>query len=670
MKKTTLSLLLIFSFFTSFSQEIKFGKVSKEELEEKHYPLDSTASAAYLYKYRSTYYDYTQNDGFNIITQVYERIKIYNQEGLNYANKIISYYKPENGDKQKINSIKGYTFNLENGKILKEKLSNKHIFDEKKSKFRRNKKIAMPTVKVGSIIDLKYELKSPFTKQIDDIEFQFAIPVKNYTTKIQIPEYYVFRKNIKGFYYIAPEESSSVKSINFSSKNRNPGHNTTWETSKVDYKTENNTFIATDIPALKDNEPFVGNIKNYRGGISFELSSVKFPNSIREHYATTWEDVSKKIYQYTNFGSELNKTGYFKKDLTSLIANTKNDIDKTFTIFQFIKSKIKWNGYYGKYTDSGVRKAYKEGVGNVADINLMLTSMLREAGLNANPVLVSSKNNGIPLFPTIDGFNYVISMVEFSDNSYILLDATEPLSVPNILPARALNWNGRKVTKDGSSSWVKLTPPEHSTEDNKIYAKITPENTLEGLIKTSYDNLNALNYRLKNNSLEEESILSNLEERFQIEIEDYKILNQNEIYKPISVSIKFNSDNLIEKINSKLYIHPLLFLANTENPFKSTERKFPVDFTAPWKDKSSVVISIPDGYKVDFIPETIAIGLPDDLGFFKFKAVQSGNKLSIHSLLQVNESIISPQYYQTLKEFYAKMVSKQSEKIVLVKDNS
>ena len=78
--------------------------------------------------------------------------------------------------------------------------------------------------------------------------------------------------------------------------------------------------------------------------------------------------------------------------------------------FNFLKSKVKWNGFYGKYTDKGVRKAYKDRVGNVAEINLILTSMLRFAGLNANPVLVSSRGNGIPIFPTTNGFDYGLEL--------------------------------------------------------------------------------------------------------------------------------------------------------------------------------------------------------------------------------------------------------------------
>ena len=62
----------------------------------------------------------------------------------------------------------------------------------------------------------------------------------------------------------------------------------------------------------------------------------------------------------------------------------------------------------------------KKGVGNSGDINLNLINMLNYAGLIANPILVSTKSHGIPLFPTLEGFNYVIAGVELNGSLYLL----------------------------------------------------------------------------------------------------------------------------------------------------------------------------------------------------------------------------------------------------------
>jgi hypothetical protein len=662
--KKILIVLLLLSQFSLFTQNFKFGKVSKEELQEQFYPLDSAANAAYLYKYKKVSYNYSGEEGWELVTEVIERIKIYNKEGLNEATKTIAYYKPESGTNESISGLKATTYNLENGKIIKKKLSKKEVFDEKRNKSWSLKRLTFPAVKEGAVLELKYKVSSPYSQSIESVILQEDIPIKKIKVHIRIPEYYVFKKHSKGYLPIDLKETKENRTINYSYRENE--RDITLKNREITlfeniYKIEENFT-----PALKQ-EDYVGNINNYRSTFSLELSYKKFPNSAVKPFARTWEDVSKKIHEYPSFGTELNKTSYYKNDLPADLQNTNNEFEKAAIIFQFVKSKVKWNNNKGKYTEFGVKKAYKEGVGNVADINLMLISMLRSAGLNANPVLVSTRANGVPLYATLDGFNYVIAMVESASGDYVLLDATDTYSTPSILPVRALNWNGRKVTKDGNSSWVKLTSSKHALEENMVMVKITDDMTVEGLIRTKYNNLKALDYRNNNNHVKEENLITKLEEKYKFEIEAYKVANKKILGKPIVRSVQFISEDLIEEINGKLYIEPILFLTAHTNPFKLEEREFPVDFTTPWKDRNTVSIQIPEGYKVEFLPETFAIGLPRDLGVFKYQVKQVGNKIKTISVLQFNQAIISPEYYSALKGFYSEFVKKQSEKIVLVK---
>ena len=127
MKKVFTVLLVLFISQNFIGQNYKFGKVSIEELQEKNHPLDSSANAAYLYKYRKTSFEYQQEKGFQLVTEIHERIKIYNQEGFDYATKSISLYK-SNSNKEKVNTIKAYTYNLVDDKIEDTKLKKDGIF--------------------------------------------------------------------------------------------------------------------------------------------------------------------------------------------------------------------------------------------------------------------------------------------------------------------------------------------------------------------------------------------------------------------------------------------------------------------------------------------------------------------------------------------------------------
>ncbi|CAL2088904.1 transglutaminase domain-containing protein [Tenacibaculum sp. 190524A02b] len=646
---------IVFIHTVAISQEIKFGKVSKEELEEKAHPIEPNADAAYLYKKRRTYFEYDSNKGFMLITEVQERIKIYTQEGFKYATKKINYYKPKSGEQEKITNVKAYTFNLVDGEITKQKLNKKDIFDERLNKYRGQKKITFPEIKEGTVIDFKYKSTSP-SYYIKTLYFQYGIPVNRLEAKVEIPEYYMFNKRSKGYYSVPLRESAKRGTINFGGYDR-----------KMDYTAKTYSFTQSNIPSVDDSEPYCGNINNYRGGIEFELSGTRFPNSMFKNYSTSWEDLSKQIYKSSSFGGQLDKTSYFKDDLAVVTKDAANGLEKVIAVFNFVKSKVKWNEYNSKYVDEGVKRAYKDGVGNVAEINLILTAMLREAGLDANPVLVSTRSHGIPLFPTSNGFNYVISKVNFPNQTYILLDATEKYATPNMLPVRCLNWNGREILKDGKSAWINLTPEVHAKKINTLFVKVNDDTTVNGMLRTTLTNHGSMLYRQRNNVKKEEDLISEIEDDNNIETEGFKILNKEDLSKNVVRSYKFEGEDFVEEINGKLYINPLLFLAEKENPFKSNERNFPVDFIMPWQDKHTVTISIPKGYKVESVPEALGIALPDNLGVFKFQISQANGKVKALCTLQMNSNIISPEHYVTLKGFYKQLVAKQNEKIVLVK---
>ena len=81
--------------------------------------------------------------------------------------------------------------------------------------------------------------------------------------------------------------------------------------------------------------------------------------------------------------------------------------ERIAAVFNYVKSNVKWNDFKGYSCNDGVKKAYKDKVGNTAEINLMLTAMLRFAGFNANPVLVSTRDNGIAFFPSVDRYGFI-----------------------------------------------------------------------------------------------------------------------------------------------------------------------------------------------------------------------------------------------------------------------
>jgi len=672
MKKALLVLILVlFTLPTILAQNIKFGKVSKAELEEKYHPLDSSANAAILYKKRRTYYEYIQGDGFILITEIHERIKLYNKDGFDWATKSISIYN-NGGRDESVSGLKASTYSLENNKIQETKLKKDGIFKENTNKYWDKKKFTLPNLKEGCIVEWKYKINSPFAWNISDAVFQYTIPAKYIEIKVETPEYYVFKNQMQGFYPIKLEKTTKQSSITLNSKTRESGDyfgsitKTNYEQQKIDLITNIINCRSNNIPALKK-EPYVNNLDNYRTILKFEHTATKFPNTTPKFYNSNWNDVTKTIYNSSNFGGQLEKSSYFKDDLENLVSEAASVDEKITKIFQFVKNKIKWDEFNSKYTSKGVKKAYKEGTGNVAEINLILVSMLREVGVNANPVLVSTRSHGISLFPTTDGFNYVIAGVELN-NDVILLDATEKYSLPNVLPLRDLNWQGRIVRKNGSSTSISLFPKQPTKETAFLNVEIDSEGSLKGMERSVYKNLQAVQYRTRYNNIAEDDLITKFEKNNDdIEIDEFKMVNKNKIAKPLIYQFNFETDNQVEVIGDKMYFSPLLFLATKENPFKLENREYPVDYGSPWVDKYTISIQFPEGYTIESKPENVAYALPENLGSYKFVAVLKEDKLQVLSEAKINFPIITPTHYKALKEFYKKMIDKQLEKVVLIK---
>ncbi|MCI9844148.1 DUF3857 domain-containing protein [Flavobacterium pectinovorum] len=663
-----LCVCVIFSKTTA--QEFKPGKVSVAELEQKIHPKDSSAAAAILYKIGKANIEYNQGEGFVLVTQVDTRIKIYKKEGYDWANQSVGYYIGNNDSREKVDFSDVCTFNLVNGKIEKTKLKSDGIFNEEVNKYRSRKKITMPNVKEGSVLEFSYTVRSPNIGMIRDWAFQTSIPV-NYSEYVTyIPEYYVFNIRQKGYVFPKVTAEKNNKSIFINSKERYSvggfGGTTKTEFSqdKIDYLETETTYIAEHLPAMKE-ESFVNNINNYTSSLEQELSMIKYPNSPVKTLSTDWNSVAKTIYEYDDFGPELNKTGYFEDDLKVLLAKITTPEGKIAVIFNHVKSNVKWNKYYSYWCDKGVRKAYQEKSGNVAEINLMLTAMLRYAGLTANPVLVSTRDNGISLFPNRTAYNYVIAAVE-TETGNILLDATDRFSVPNVLPMRALNWQGRLIRKDGSSDEVELMPKKASGDIVFMSYSIDTDGKITGKAKRQCFDYNAMIIRGNMSEQKEEAYLEKLEnDNNKIEISEYSRTNEKELILPVSETYSFTGSNLCERIGDKIYVSPMLFFTNRKNPFNQETREYPVDFGFPFMDKYSITIKIPDGYTVETLPTPAAMNMEDGLGSFKFNIMANENMLQMSISHQINEAIVSTQQYEMLKDYYKAMLAKESEKIVL-----
>lgn len=121
---------------------------------------------------------------------------------------------------------------------------------------------------------------------------------------------------------------------------------------------------------------------------------------------------------------------------------------------------MKWNENYGIYAYGTLRAAFNKNEGNMAEINLLLVNLLRSAGVEAYPVLFSTRSHGMikQFYPMYSSFNGVLACARLNGKD-ILMDATSTFLEPGELPENCMNGNGMKIM-DKRIEWIPLRSSE------------------------------------------------------------------------------------------------------------------------------------------------------------------------------------------------------------------
>ncbi|RVT73160.1 DUF3857 domain-containing protein [Flavobacterium sufflavum] len=656
------SLFLIFTLSVQ-SQKFDLGKVSISELQEKVHPKDSSAVAAVLFKKGRTYFNYDIKKGFFANHEIKIRIKIYKKEGLEWANFEIPYYIGyQNLNDETVRFADGITYNIENGSIVKTKLNSEGTFKGNVNENWKKATITMPNVKVGSVIELKYTITSENLTKFPVFQIQYPIPANHVEYCSEIPEYFIYKQLLTGYVNVKSNSKLEQTSQTYDNEYR--------QTNSIIYQQIKSTFEVDDVPALVK-ESYVDNMNNYKSSLQYELEATRYPNQPVKDYSQTWDGVAKIIYEEKSFGKELQERLYLVEDLRAIFNRedkTLSELDKMTTVFKFIQQKMNWNGDFGYYTEKGVKQAYLDKTGNVAEINFNLINMLNLAGISANPVLVSTREHGVPVFPNRTVFNYVIAAVEINGEK-ILLDATNKFTTSNVLPLSVLNWNGRLIRQDGTSEEIKLVPSKPSKENYNLSVAVAKDGNISGKYLVQKTDYEALVFREREANMKNENYLEKKENEFNgIEISDYAIENKNtDLSKAVVERFTFASNNHCEIIGGKMFINPLLFFTMNKNPFVQEKRKMPIYFGYPRQEKYNLNFEIPEGYQVESIPKPMKIATEDKSLVFSVNSMVNENRIQITVAKEVNTGMAAADLYDGLKDFYQKMIEMQHEKIVLKK---
>jgi hypothetical protein len=660
MKKHLLSLIIFCSLSGILAaQDFPYHTITAEEIDMKSYVKDASAHAVVLSEYGKSRITIGNDDNIKLMYEYHVKIKIFDSKGFDNATVEIKLRNNESGNSSdQLYDVTGVTYYTdENGSTQQVELDPKKVYTTRDYKYQSTAKFTMPGLRNGCVIEYKYRIESPFfLDHFRPWEFQSDIPKMYSEYEAFIPGHFTYNASMRGTLKL----SKSVADI----------ENGCFSTHGAKSDCSHLVYGMKDIPAFIE-EDYMTSPKNFLSAISFELVEYTDPyTGVKKKATKEWTDIDHELKTSDEFGVQIKKKDLFKDRLVPVLAGKTDELSKAQAVYAYIQKQFKWNDYIGIYSIDGIKKAIQSHSGSIADINISLIAAMTSAGINAEAVLLSTRDHGFvnDLYPATNDFNYVIAKVNIGDKSYFL-DATDPLLSFGMLPLTCLNDKGRVMSLDKPSYWIDLNLPQREKDTYTLDFTLQDDGKAKGTLTHYSVGYKAYTKRKaikKFNSVEE--YVDDLNSKLQkAKILKSEIINLDSLDSPVEEKYEIEI-KLYDKENSGALSFNPFFLNRTEtNPFKLTERSYPVDWGMPSEDRFILTMHLPANYTIVTPPQTINITLPIDGGKFLTSYEPDNNSFTFSSVIQFNKSIYSPQEYPYLKELYNKIIAFEKAEMVFKK---
>jgi hypothetical protein len=662
-----LAIIILWAFFLPLmaqdqSPYHKFGSISIPDLQKTSYPIDSQASAVVLMDRGLTSIEGNVKGWFSVVIKRHNVIHILNKNGYHEADIEIPLYDDGDHD-EKLKNLKAATYNIENGRLKTTKLFKTDLFKEDVNKNLVIRKFTMPDIREGSIIEIEYEVVSDFITNLDPWYFQGASPVLWSEFILSLPQFFSYgflKYGYKDFYVNnKTNRTGSFMVIDENKTNGTGKYN--FSASITDYR-----WVMKDLPEIRE-ESFTSTIKNHIVRMEFQLASHNPPLAPKT-FTTTWPMLTSGLIGSEHFGNvmEINNN-WLADEVKAAIKNPGSDTEKARMIFEYIRDHYTCNDHSALWRKQTLKNLTKTKRGSVSEINLLLVAMLRYAGLNSYPVILSTTNNGyVPeAYPLITGFNYVIARLQHGSEIYYI-DASQPrLGFGKLLPEC---YNGHARIVDQEASAINLSAD--SVVERKTTALFLSTNNKEGWtagIKQTPGYFESYNIRSRVSFTGKDVFFDQIQNQYgmDVTIHNPRLDSLYNFEAPVQLQYQLKLRPVMEDV---LYINPMFGEGYKTNPFQSNKRNYPVEMPYALDETFILTMDIPDGYVVEEMPKSIMAKINEDGNcFFEYLVQLSGNTISLRSRVRIGRTVFMPSEYEFLQHFFDIIVDKQNERIVFRK---
>lgn len=680
-KNLCIFLLLLFIQSNVLAQEklnIKFGKVTPEDFNVTSALIDSSTNAVVVADVGKSEFISNPNElTFSLLFTEKKRIKIINKNAFDVASVTIPLYVNDQDKAEKLEYLNAYTYNIEDGKVVETKVGKSSVFTEKHSKNWIYKKFTFPALKEGSIIEYSYEVKSDFFFNLQPWTFQSEYPVLWSQYEAGIPEFFKYVILSQGYQplFIDKVDVSQTSYSFIEHGDRSGGgiagvqdQNSAINNFKIDGAIDYHTWVMKNVHGLKE-EAFTTTLRNSVAKIEFQLNLVAFPNTAPKNYMDSWEQVASDLMLEDDFGVPIDRANnWLDKDVNDIVKTANTQKEKAQKIFEYVRDNYTSNDNNGIYITTNLKDVFKNKSGSVADINMLLIAMLKNQNIDANPVILSTRDHGFTneIYPLINRYNYVIAQATI-DNISFNLDATIPKLEFGKLPSKLYNGQAREIGKNLAMPINFIADSLKENDVTSVYIGNMETGGVEGSFSHNYGIDESLQIREEMTKTLPDDFKKSLQKEYPDEITVNNI--QFDSLKLLNEPVGLKYDLKLKSFGDQdiVYFNPMLSEEIKKNPFVAAQRFYPVEMPYTIDDNYSLTMEIPKGYQVDELPKSVRFQLVDNEGLFEYLISATKDFVQMRSRLLLKKANFLNDDYQYLREFYGFIVKKEAEQIVFKK---
>jgi Domain of Unknown Function with PDB structure (DUF3858)/Domain of Unknown Function with PDB structure (DUF3857) len=642
----------------------RFGKVTKADFYVQLPISDSDAHAIIVGDIGKTIIRPNNRGSYNYEFYRRMRVKIVDLNGVKAGQFLLPIYLAHGSSaREAVTSLKAITYNFDRGRIIETKLENDQVFTEKQNSYVYFKKFSLPALKAGSIFEIAYKIESDFLYNFRPWEFQHEYPCMWSEYETEIPERFNYDIFPKGdIPYTIHSNKKDARSFNIA------GNYITEDLDNmatVSLIVNVNRWVIVNVPPLKE-ETFIRSGENFRNKIEFQRNFIRLPEDVPRVAFQLWKKVAKELLEYDEFGGFLEKKNNWLEAELKLTAKGNFDtLETAKKIYAFIRDHFKATKRNSIFMATDIKELLKTKRGNIADINLLLIAALKYEKIKCYPIILSTRENGIPnyRYPVLSDYNYVLCGLVINNSRYFL-DASIPDLPFGKIDLKCYNGEAKEVTEEVKS--IDLSADSIADKCTTFAALINEKEKMKGRVSVNMGSIQSILTRRILHEDGEKKIVNELARFYgeQYAISELNFDSLSRIDDPVTMTYNIDFNHGGKDI---FYFSPVLVKFYEENPFHSVQRKYPVEM--PCKiDKTFILnMSIPDGYALEELPKSLTVKLNEKDGIFDYIISSEDGTIHLKTRITLYKANFQPQDYEGLRSFFSYVLQKQAEQIVFKK---